>query len=300
MPQGPDLYAVLGNPVEHSRSPRIHALFAAQCAQALRYERRLVPPGGFDSALAALRADGGRGCNVTVPCKFDAARAAQRLSAGAALAGAANTLGWDADGCLWGENTDGIGLLRDLARLLGARADAAPLHGREVLLLGAGGAASGVLGALIAAGAARIAVWNRNAARAAALVARHAELADRHRCALESCAQPGGTPTLVVNATAASLGGEGLTLPEGLLRPGVLAYDLMYARTPTAFVAQALAAGAHAADGLGMLVEQAAESFALWRGVRPDTAPVLAALHAELQAELQTELQAGVRATTPR
>ncbi|OIQ80618.1 shikimate dehydrogenase [mine drainage metagenome] len=279
----PDLYAVLGNPVEHSRSPRIHQMFAAQFGQAIRYERRLVAPGEFAATLAALRADGARGCNVTVPCKFDAARAAQRLSERAALAGAANTLGWDDAGALWGDNTDGIGLLRDLARLLEAPADTA-LHGRPVLLLGAGGAAAGVLGALIEAGAPSVAVWNRTADRADALVARHRALAQRHGCVL-AAGQPRAGAALVVNATAASLGGAALPLPAGVLKAGVLAYDLMYAAAPTAFVAQARAAGARAADGLGMLVEQAAESFALWRGVRPRTAPVLAQVEAELRGD---------------
>ena len=277
-----DLYAVLGNPVEHSRSPRIHALFAAQCGQSMRYERRLVAPGAFDTTLAALRADGGRGCNVTVPCKFDAARAAQRLSARAAQAGAANTLGWDEAGVLWGDNTDGVGLLRDLARLLDAE-PAVALRARPLLLLGAGGAAAGVLGTLIEAGAPAIAVWNRSADRAEELVARHAALAQHHGCALTVAAQPRTGAALVINATAASLGGAALALPDGVLGPGVLAYDLMYAAAPTAFVAQARAAGARAADGLGMLVEQAAESFHLWRGVRPRTAPVLAQLEAELR-----------------
>jgi shikimate dehydrogenase len=281
-PLQPDLYAVLGNPVEHSRSPRIHQLFAEQCGQAIRYERRRVEPGAFAATLAALRAEGARGCNVTVPCKFDAARAAQRLSERAALAGAANTLGWDDAGLLWGDNTDGVGLLRDLARLLDAPADTA-LHARPVLLLGAGGAAAGVLGALVLAGAPSVAVWNRSTDRADALVAAHLALAQRHGCALSTVAQPLAGAALVINATASSLGGDALQLPAGVLGPGVLAYDLMYAAAPTVFVAQASAAGARAADGLGMLVEQAAESFALWRGVRPRTAPVLAQLDAELR-----------------
>lgn len=279
-----DLYAVLGNPVEHSKSPRIHTLFARQCHQALRYERRLIALGGFDAGLAAFRAAGGCGCNVTVPFKFDAAHLARRLSPRAALAGAANTLGWDVDGTLWADNTDGIGLVRDLARLMGK-----PVHGllRElpVLLLGAGGAAAGVLGALIEAGPPEIAIWNRTAERARALVARMGGFARSHDCTLR-CSElaPGERYPLIINATASSLGGHAIALPPGLLGPGVLAYDLMYAPAPTPFVAQARALGAQAADGMGMLVEQAAESFRLWRGMLPDTEPVLAALETELRA----------------
>ncbi|SCC92744.1 Shikimate dehydrogenase [Thiomonas sp. X19] len=287
----PDLYAVLGNPVEHSKSPRIHALFAAQCGLSLRYEKRLVALDGFAHGLQAFRAESGHGCNVTVPFKFEAARAARRLSPRAALAEAANTLGWGDDGELWGDNTDGIGLVRDLTRILmrapgsrqAASAEAHPLAGRTMLLLGSGGAASGVLGALIEAGAQAIAVWNRSADKAHLLVARHAGVAREHGVALAAVTEPAPGFDLVINATASSLGGATLELPPGVLRPGMLAYDLMYAAQATAFIAQARKAGADAQDGLSMLVEQAAESFWLWHGVRPDTAPVLATLQAELR-----------------
>jgi shikimate dehydrogenase len=286
----PALYAVLGNPVEHSQSPRIHALFAAQCGQALRYEKRLVALDGFACGLQAFRAESGRGCNVTVPFKFDAARAAARLSPQAALAEAANTLGWDEAGAIWADNTDGIGLVRDLARMFGActntplgHAETGLLAGKRVLLLGAGGAASGVLGALIEAGARAIAVWNRSADKAQGLVARHAALARERGVELTPVTQPAPGYEIVINATASSLSGATLALPPGVLGAGMLAYDLMYAAQPTPFVAQARHAGAQAEDGLGMLVEQAAESFRLWRGVQPDTKPVLAALQAELR-----------------
>ncbi len=281
----PDLYAVLGNPVQHSRSPRIHQLFAQQCGQTLRYERRLVPPGAFDAALAALRAEGARGCNVTVPCKFDAARAASRLSPRAELAQAANTLGWDEQGLLWGDNTDGIGLVRDLARLLGRDGAEQALRGMRVLLLGAGGAACGVLGALIEAGAAQLEVWNRSPERAERLVQRHAGLAARHGAALGASRAPARGHDLVIHATAGSLGGELPQLPPEVLHAGALAYDMMSGARPTPFVALARAAGARAHDGLGMLVEQAAESFALWRATRVRTEPVLRQLRAELDAE---------------
>ena len=286
----PDLYAVFGNPVEHSKSPRIHALFAAQCGLSLRYDKRQLAPNGFAQGLGAFRAEGGCGCNVTVPFKFEAARAARRLSPRAALAEAANTLGWGDDGELWGDNTDGIGLVRDLTRILAhasaspqePNADAQALKGKTMLLLGAGGAASGVLGTLIAAGTQAIAVWNRHADKARHLVARHAEVAREQDVALTAVSTPSPEFDLVINATASSLVGATLELPPGVLRPGMLAYDLMYAAQATAFVAQARKAGADAHDGLGMLVEQAAESFRLWHGVRPDTAPVLATLLAEL------------------
>ena len=280
----PDRYAVLGNPVRHSRSPRIHQLFAEQCGHSIRYERRLVELGAFDAGLREFRAEGGRGCNVTVPFKFDAARAASRLSARATLAQAANTLGWDTDGALWGDNTDGIGLVRDLARLLGCAPEQA-LRGMRVLLLGAGGAASGVLGELLRAGAAAVEVWNRTPQRAQALVERHAGLARQTGARLSPSAAPRPGHDLVIHATAGSLGGGLPELPAGVLHASALAYDMMYGASPTPFVRLARDAGAQAHDGLGMLVEQAAESFALWRCVRVDTAPVLACLRAELQAE---------------
>lgn len=280
----PDLYAVLGNPVRHSRSPRIHELFAAQSAQRLRYERRLVAPGGFVAALGEFRAEGGAGCNVTVPFKFEAASVAVRVSERVALAAAANTLGWDADGLLWADNTDGVGLVRDLARLLG-RDPRGALRDTPVLLLGAGGAASGVLGALIEAGAPAIDVWNRTAPRAELLVRRHADLARAHGCALRACREPRAGHALVLHATSGSLEGSLPELPRDVLRPHALAYDMMYGAAPTPFVRLARAVGAQAHDGLGMLVEQAAESFALWRGVRVRTAPVLQQLRAELDAQ---------------
>ncbi|MBW4047890.1 MAG: shikimate dehydrogenase [Proteobacteria bacterium] len=276
-----DLYAVLGNPIAHSKSPRIHALFAAQCGHELRYEARLVALDGFAEALAAFRAEGGQGCNVTVPFKFEAARLAQRRSPRAEQAQAANTLGWDDIGRLWGDNTDGIGLVRDLARIL-MRPEEGLLASQRVLLLGAGGAAAGVLGALIEARAQAITVWNRSPENALHLVARHASLARAHGAALEAAAAPPLGFDVVINATASSLGGTLLTLPYGLLHPGVLAYDLMYGTAPTPFITQAREAGAQGHDGLGMLVEQAGESYWLWRGVRPNTRPVLAVLQAEL------------------
>ncbi|OIQ75744.1 shikimate dehydrogenase [mine drainage metagenome] len=280
------LYAVFGNPIGHSRSPHIHALFAAQTGVTLRYEARLAPIDGFAQALDAFRAEGGMGANITVPFKFEAWRLCARRSAAAQLAQAVNTVGWD-EGGLWGDNTDGIGLVRDLARLLGGDPHR-PLHGQRLLLLGAGGAASGVLGPLIAAGARAIALWNRSGDKAQSLAARHSALAAQHGTDLQVVqSPPAHWADGVINATAASLDGKPLDLPEGVLRPGIWAYDMMYGAHDTAFVTQARTAGAQAWDGLGMLVEQAAQSYTLWHGEAPDTAPVLAALRAELAAPAQ-------------
>jgi shikimate dehydrogenase len=278
------LYAVFGNPIAHSRSPRIHALFAAQTGAAMRYEARLAPIDGLEQSLDTFHAEGGCGANITVPFKFDAWRLCTRRSPAAQLAQSVNTLGWD-EGGLWGDNTDGIGLVRDLTRLLAATDVHRPLQGQRLLLLGAGGAASGVLGPLIAAGARAIALWNRSADKAQALAARHSALAAQHGADLQVVqGQPLHWADGVINATAASLGGHALDMPDGVLRPGVWAYDMMYAAHDTPFVAQARVAGAQAWDGLGMLVEQAAQSYTLWHGEAPDTAPVLAALRAERTA----------------
>ncbi|CAB3693934.1 MAG: shikimate dehydrogenase [Achromobacter pulmonis] len=285
MTEAPPLarYAVIGNPIAHSRSPQIHALFSRQTGKPLRYERLLAPVDGFAAAVAAFAAEGGLGLNVTVPFKQDAyALAAAHLSSRARLAGAVNTLSWR-DGAWHGCNTDGIGLVSDLLRL-GVR-----LNGAAVLLAGAGGAARGVLQPLAQAGCARIHIVNRTAARAL-------ELAEGWR---ESGAEPqtqvtaggladavrSGGWDLVINATASGLQDAAPDLPAGLYAEGAAAYDMMYGAQPTAFMRQAQADGASlTADGLGMLVGQAAESFFIWHGVRPDPAPVLTALREALMA----------------
>ncbi|HMY49271.1 MAG TPA: shikimate dehydrogenase [Rhodocyclaceae bacterium] len=274
-----DRYAVIGNPIAHSKSPRIHALFAAQTAQALSYEALLGPLGAFAATVDAFRAAGGRGLNVTVPFKLDAFAYATRRTPRAEAAGAVNTLAFGPDEVL-GDNTDGAGLLRDITVNLGC-----PLTERRVLLLGAGGAARGSLLPLLLTEPARLVVANRSSAKAVALAAEFARLPS---CAvavkLEGCGfadLAGAQFDVVINATSASLGDAAPDLPAGLYAPGSLAYDMMYGKGDTPFLAAARAQGAgRLADGLGMLVEQAAESFALWRGVRPDTAPVLAALRA--------------------
>ncbi len=279
-----DRYAVFGHPIQHSRSPFIHAAFAAQTGQDLTYEAIDATPEAFAETVRGFFAAGGHGANVTVPHKEAALALAHTASERAQRAGAANTLRREADGTLYADNTDGVGLLRDLTRRWGVA-----VSGRRVVLLGAGGAARGVLEPLLAQLPAQLVIANRTAARAEALVrlaqawdtARHVELVGG---GWEALAQ---TPAahLVINATSASLAGETLPLPSGLIGPGTAVYDMMYGAEPTPFLRQAQALGAaRTIDGLGMLVEQAAESFWLWRGVRPDTEPVYRQLRAQLNA----------------
>lgn len=268
-----DRYAVIGNPVEHSRSPQIHAAFARATAQDLAYGRLLAPLDGFRATARGFFAAGGCGANVTLPFKEEAFRLADRLTDRARLAGAVNTLRADPDGLL-GDNTDGEGLVRDLHNLR------VPLRGARILLVGAGGAARGVLQPLLDQAPGLLVIANRTVSRAAEL----------------ACRQPGVTATsfaglsgsrfdVVINATSASIAGEVPPLPGALFGAGGVAYDMMYGKGETAFLAWARGTGAAVlADGLGMLVEQAAEAFFVWRGVRPPTAAVLEGLRRELQA----------------
>ena len=271
-----DRYCVIGNPVAHSRSPWIHARFAELTGQALQYDRLLVEPDGFAQAVAALRAEGARGCNVTVPFKFDAAGVATQATARARLAGACNTLRFDGDE-IFADNTDGVGLVRDIEGNAGVA-----LRGSDVLLVGAGGAAAGVLGPLLEAAPRRVVLANRTAAKAAALAQRHAALAARHGVTLSGVALDAvkGTFSVVVNATAASLAGSSVPVAATVLRPGGLAYDMMYGPAAAGFMEWAARHGAVPRDGLGMLVEQASEAFLVWRGVRPPSAAVLGELRA--------------------
>ena len=262
-----DRYAVIGNPIEHSRSPQIHAAFARQTGQDIEYARMLGDPNAFESEIAAFFADGGFGLNVTVPFKERAGRACEVLSDRARAAGAANTLTMR-DGSLHGDNTDGVGLVRDLAVNHGF-----VFAGKQVLLLGAGGAVRGVLRPLLETGAARLVIANRTAAKASAL----AQEAGVSGYGLDQL--NGQSFDLIVNGTAAGLNAEVPAIPDDCLKPGGWTYDMFYGREPTAFVAWGYAHGAiQALDGLGMLVEQAAESFSIWRGVRPETAAIIAEL----------------------
>lgn len=260
-----DRYAVIGHPVAHSRSPWIHERFARSTGQDLEYGRIDATPEAFAAAVEAFRSAGGKGLNVTLPHKEAAFRLCRKASARAGAAGAVNTLVLGE--AISGDNTDGAGLVRDVESNEGYR-----LRGRRVLLLGAGGAARGVVGALLEAGVARLAVANRTVERAHALAARFPGVTS---CKFRDLA--GERFDVVVNATSAGLEHAALPLPAGLLAEGVLAYEMVYGRD-TPFLAAARAGGARTRDGLGMLVEQAAESFLVWRGVRPETRAVLAEL----------------------
>ena len=259
-----DRYAVIGNPVVHSRSPAIHEEFARATGQDIEYGRIEAPLEGFAQAVERFRAAGGKGLNVTLPFKREAFALCARASERARLAQAANTLRFEDS---FGDNTDGVGLIRDLSQNLGVT-----LAGTAVLLLGAGGAARGVIGALLDAGARRVVIANRSVGKAQALAAR---FAGASACSYEELGAE--RFNVVVNATSAGLGGTSPPLPAGLIDERTLAYDMTYGRE-TPFMASARRAGARASDGLGMLVEQAAESFFIWRGVRPPTAAVLAKL----------------------
>lgn len=271
-----DLYAVIGNPVGHSRSPLIHAEFARQTRQDLRYEALLAPLAGFAQTVAAFRGRGGKGCNVTVPFKLEAFRLAAELSPRARVAEAVNTLKFCGTET-FGDNTDGVGLIRDIQVNLGC-----PIEGKRVLLMGAGGAAQGVLAPLLEERPATLVIANRTPGKAMDL-AGHMRRLERFRSRLIDAGPypelKGKQFDIVINATSGSLGGEMPPLPRGVFGPGGLAYDMMYGAEPTPFLKFAQAEGAEQlADGIGMLVEQAAESFFLWRGARPDTAPVITLL----------------------
>ena len=260
-----DRYAVIGNPVAHSLSPRIHALFAAQTGEDVVYEAIQAPLDGFVATVRDFMAAGGRGANVTVPFKEEAHRLADRLSPRAEAAGAVNTLAFDADG-VFGDNTDGVGLIDDLRDNLGIS-----LEGRRILLLGAGGAARGVLLPLLESGPATLTIANRTPGKARQLAA---AFAGTEACEFSALA---GQYDVVINATSASLQDAALPLSPAVFAPDALAYEMLYGRK-TPFMTLAQQAGARVADGLGMLVEQAAAAFRVWRGCRPETAPVLEAL----------------------
>ncbi|HEX4052416.1 MAG TPA: shikimate dehydrogenase [Steroidobacteraceae bacterium] len=283
----PERYAVIGHPISHSLSPRIHTLFAAQCGRALRYEAIDVLPEQLATTVHSFFANGGRGLNVTLPHKQAVMGLLSRCSEAASRARAVNTLWSEPAGGLVGDNTDGLGLVRDLQQNLGVSVAA-----RRLLLLGAGGAARGVLGPLLALGPRELVLANRDAARAQALAAEYGPQV--RACALTALAAGGGSAVagfdLLLNATAASLSDELPALSPALLQAGTVCYDLAYALHETAFVAWARRAGAAAAyDGLGMLVEQAAESFQRWHGVRPDTAAVLRALRADMPSRARPQ-----------
>ena len=269
-----DRYAVIGNPIAHSKSPIIQGAFAAQTGQDMTYERLLAPLDGFRATVGRFAAEGGLGLNVTIPFKLEAFELATETTQRARLAGAVNTLkrlegGWLAD------NTDGAGLVRDLTHNHGV-----VVTGQAVAILGAGGAVRGILKPLLDAGAVSVAVSNRTMAKAEAIAAHFS------RYGRVEAVAPGGFGDrrhgIVINATSLGMGGadvDAFPFAGTIFAPGAFAYDLIYSDKPTAFMRWALGHGAAgAADGMGMLIEQAAESFALWRGVRPDTKSVFALL----------------------
>ena len=260
-----DSYAVMGNPVAHSKSPTIHAHFAEQTCQEMAYRAVLVERGQFPQAVRTFQDANGRGFNVTVPFKEEAWALVDHRSERAERAGAVNTVWFGEDGRHHGDNTDGVGLVRDLEEN-----HAISVAGARVLVIGAGGAARGILGPLLNSAPKQLVICNRTAARAEQLASVFPEVVASPFDGLS------GNFDLVINATAASLQGQVPAVPENIFAEGAYAYDLMYAEEPTVFLRWCVAHGAAGtADGLGMLVEQAAESFFLWRGVRPQTGPVI-------------------------
>ncbi|HEY7641029.1 MAG TPA: shikimate dehydrogenase [Steroidobacteraceae bacterium] len=273
--QGPpaDRYAVIGFPVAHSWSPFVHGLFAKQTGQQLTYSRLEVPPEALNDRIVEFFAADGKGLNVTLPHKQAACLIARERTPRAEMAGAVNTLALRSSGLL-GDNTDGAGLVADLTRNLSF-----DLRGTRVLLLGAGGAARGVLGPLLEADPEYLEIANRNEQRAQELAREFSTLGTVHGCGFDAIAD--STFDLVLNATSASLQDTIPPIPPGAIGPTTLCYDMAYGKGDTAFTRWSKSAGAGRAEtGWGMLVEQAAESFLLWRGVKPDTAPVIAAVKA--------------------
>ena len=282
-----DRYAVFGNPISQSKSPDIHRAFAVQTVQAMDYSRQLVDVGDFAAAADSFFEAGGKGLNITVPFKQDAYSYGSRLSARARRAGAVNTLAAQEDGTIFGDTTDGVGLITDITKNLNWQ-----IRAKRVLILGAGGAVRGVLEPLLAEQPQHVVIANRSVDKALQLAKGFAELGYLLGCGLDVL--DGQEFDLIINGTSASLQGGMPPLPDSLLGPGSEAgnaarYDMMYGAAPTPFMSWARQRGARASDGLGMLVEQAAESFYLWRGIRPETHQVLDALRLKLVAEANSK-----------
>jgi shikimate dehydrogenase len=269
-----DQYVVIGNPISHSKSPKIHAAFAKQTGQNISYEALLAPLDGFAATVQHLIAQGYKGANVTVPFKFEAFALCDNLSERAFAAAAVNTLTFEngkisGETLINGDNTDGVGLVNDIARNLGHA-----LPGARILLLGAGGAAQGVLLPLLNAHPASITIANRSLEKAHFMAQKMAAQNAVCNMIVSNYENLHGQFDVIINATSTGLSYTALPIPNTIFAKNCLAYDMMYGRE-TPFMAQARANGAQVADGLGMLVEQAAEAFYLWRGVRPETAPVI-------------------------
>jgi shikimate dehydrogenase len=263
-------YAVIGNPIEHSKSPLIHMAFAKQFGKSISYEKILAPLAEFLDKIKHLQSEGYRGVNVTVPFKFEAFDASDVLSKRAQTAGAVNTLSFQPQE-IDGDNTDGCGLVNDILKHWRR-----PIQGKRILLLGAGGAAQGVMLPLLEQRPAVLTVANRSLDKAEMMVDRFAAHAQSHKVMLgmQTFSHLSKSYDVVINATSAGLQAEALPINDAIFSENTLAYDMMYGRE-TPFMQQARAADAQVADGLGMLVEQAAEAFYIWHGVRPDTAPVI-------------------------
>ena len=266
-----DFYAVIGNPIEHSKSPVIHHAFAQLTHQDIQYERVLAPLDGFAQTVHGLISHGFKGANVTVPFKLEAFAMANRLTERAQDAGAVNTLIFDAEGII-GDNTDGVGLVRDITQNIGVS-----FAGKRVLLIGAGGASEGVLHPILAAHPDLLVITNRTLDKALNMVKRVEARDEVLYVSVSAYAFDdlhGQQFDIVINATSAGLNDSQLPLPSSIFAPNALAYDMMYGRM-TPFMAFGLQHGAIVFDGLGMLIEQAAEAFSVWRGIRPPTAPVI-------------------------
>ncbi len=270
-----DLYAVFGNPINHSKSPAIHRMFAEQTNQDMHYTKQLVELEGFTQAAQAFFDQCGRGLNITVPFKLDAYAFAQELTPRAQRAGAVNFLAKRSDGSIIGDNTDGIGMVHDMHNL------GWEIQGKRVLILGAGGAVRGILQPLLEEQPGRVVIANRTQSKAEELARNFLDLGDIQALSFEQLG--GETFDLVINGTSASLSGDLPPLPDQLLAEGACCYDMMYGAEPTVFMTWASGHGAaQVADGLGMLVGQAAEAFYLWRQIRPEVVPVLTSLRRQL------------------
>lgn len=272
----PDRYAVFGSPIAHSRSPVIHKLFAEQTGQQLVYDKQLVEPEVFEESCRQFFAAGGKGLNITLPLKELAFAFAQRRTQRAEQAGAANTLKLESDGSILADNTDGAGLVRDLLQNQGWT-----IHGKKILILGAGGAVRGVMGPILKEEPEALWIANRTVEKAQTLASIFSTEGDVHACGLDQI--PAQPFDLIINGTSLGLQGASPPVTPAQLSDSTACYDMAYGNEPTAFLHWAAAQGLdRLADGLGMLVEQAAESFFLWRGVRPETAPVIAALRKDV------------------
>lgn len=271
-----DPYAVFGNPIEHSKSPEIHQFFAQQTGQDMTYNKQLVALDGFNDAVAAFKADGGKGLNITVPFKLQAYELADSLSQRARQAGAVNTLIMQEDGTVAGDNTDGIGMVSDIVDNHGW-----PMAGKTIVVLGAGGAVRGVLGPMLAQQPARIIIANRTVEKAQQLATAFAKIGPIEAMGFDEI--PEQAVDMVINGTSASLSGDLPPVSAAIIGSDTACYDMMYGNQRTAFLAWAEELGAtRLADGLGMLVGQAAEAFTLWRGKRPEVGDLITQLRAKM------------------